>query len=83
MMEVYPIIGYTNMDIIDGENNPIYIGNGILDQIKEPYYITGTITKKEIFEQWMRIFEDFYKQYPYAIKWDYEKFIRELLDYDR
>ena len=71
------------MDITEGENNPIYIGNGIWDQIKESYYITGTITKKEIFEQWMRIFENFYKQYPYAIKWDYEKSIRELLDYDR
>ena len=63
------------------ENNPIYIGNGIWDQIKHPYYITGTITKKGVFKQWMQMYKDFYKEYPYALKWDYEKFIREILDY--
>ena len=64
------------------ENNPIYIGNGILDQIKESHYITGTITKEIIFEQWMQIHKEFYERYPDAIRWDYEKFIRKLLDYD-
>jgi hypothetical protein len=29
----------------------------------------------------MDSFDEFYKEYPYAIKWDYEKFIREILDY--
>lgn len=63
------------------ENNPIYIGNGIWDQIKHPYYFTETITTKGIFEQWMQMYEDFNKEYPYTSKWDYEKFIREILDY--
>ena len=74
-MEVFLIIGYINM------NTPIKIGNGILEQIKHPYYITETITKKELFEYWMQLFEDFYREYPHSIKWDYEKFIREILDY--
>ena len=64
------------------ENNPIYIGNGIWNQIKHPYYITETITKKGVFEQGMQMFKEFYEKYPYAIKWDYEKFLREMLDYD-
>ena len=34
---------------------PIKIGNGILEQIKHPYYITGTITKKGLFEYWMQL----------------------------
>lgn len=25
--------------------------------------------------------KEFYEEYPYALKWDYEKFIREILDY--
>lgn len=29
----------------------------------------------------MQEFKDFYKEYPYAVKWDYEKSIREILDY--
>ena len=62
-------------------NKPIKIGNGILEQIEHPYYITGTITKKGVFEYWIQLFEDFYKEYPYALKWDYEKSIREILDY--
>ena len=62
-------------------DKPIKIGNGILEQIEHPYYITGTITKKGVFEYWIQLFEDFYKKYSYAIKWDYEKSIREILDY--
>lgn len=27
------------------------------------------------------MYKEFYEEYPYAIKWDYEKFIREILDY--
>ena len=60
---------------------PIKIGNGILEQIKYPNYIIGTITKKGLFEQWMQMYKDFYKEYPYALKWDYEGFIRKILDY--
>ena len=52
-----------------------------MEQIKHPYYITGTITKKGVFEQWMQMYKEFYEKYPYAAKWDYEKFIREILDY--
>ena len=59
----------------------IKIGNGILEQIEHPYYITGTITKKGLFEQWMQLHKEFYEEYPYALKWDYEKSIREILDY--
>lgn len=62
-------------------DEPIYIGDGILKQIKHPYYITGTITKKEVFEQWMQMYKEFYEKYPYAAKWDYEEFIREILGY--
>lgn len=60
---------------------PIKIGNGILEQIKHPHYITRTITKKGLFKDMMKLYEDFYKEYPYALKWDYEKSIREILDY--
>jgi hypothetical protein len=60
---------------------PIKIGNGILEQIKHPYYITGTITKKGLFEYWMQSYKDFYKKYPYASELDYEGIIREILDY--
>lgn len=63
-------------------DKPIKVGNGILEQIKHPYYITGTITKKGVFDYWMQSFKEFYEEYPYAIKWDYEKFIREVLDYE-
>ena len=62
-------------------DKPIYIENGILNQIKESHYITGTITKKQVFKYWMQSFKDFYKKYPYAIKWDYENFIRDILNY--
>jgi hypothetical protein len=62
-------------------NKPIKIGNGILEQIEHPYYITETITKKGVFEQLMQMYKDFYKEYPYALKWDYERSIREILDY--
>ncbi|MEE3343940.1 MAG: hypothetical protein VZS44_07620 [Bacilli bacterium] len=62
-------------------DEPIYIGNGIMEQIKHPYYITGTISKKGLFEQWMQSYKDFCKEYPYATKRDYEEFIREILDY--
>ena len=63
------------------ENKPIYIGDGIMEQIKHLYYIIGTITKKGVFEQWMQMYKEFYEKYPYAIKWDYEEFIRKILDY--
>jgi len=64
-------------------NNPIYIGNGILDQIKNfGYSYPNTITKESVFNYWMNIFKEFYEEYPYAIKWDYEKFIREILNYE-
>ena len=61
----------------------IYTANGILDQIKESNYIVyyEPFTKKELFEQLMQEFNEFYKKCPYAVKWDYEKFIREMLDY--
>ena len=62
-------------------DNPVKVGKGILEQIKHPYYITGIITKKGVFEDMMKLYEDFYKKYPYALKWDYERFIREILDY--
>lgn len=62
-------------------DTPIKIGNGILEQIKHPYYVTGTITKKEVFDYWIQSFKEFYEEYPYALKWDYEKSIREILDY--
>lgn len=63
------------------ENTPIKIGKGILEWVKETHTFTGPITKKEVFDYWMQEFKDFYKRYPYAIEWDYEKFLREILDY--
>lgn len=63
-------------------NSPIYIGNGILEQIKNvSYNYPNTVTKKSVFDYWMQEFKEFYKEYPYAAKWDYEEFIREILDY--
>lgn len=59
----------------------IKVGNGIFDQMNKVYCIKGPITKKEVFEASMQLNKDFYKEYPYAIKWDYEKFLREMLDY--
>ena len=37
-------------------DNPIKVGNGILEQIKYPYYISGTINKKGIFDYWIKSF---------------------------
>lgn len=62
-------------------DKPIKIGKGILNQIKQDYYYTGILTKKGVFNYWMQMFKEFYEKYPHAIKWDYEKFIRETLDY--
>lgn len=62
-------------------DEPIKIGKGILNQIKQDYYYTGILTKKGVFNYWMQIFKEFYEKYPYALKWDYEKSIREILDY--
>lgn len=63
-------------------HDPIYVGNGILDQIKNSdYNYLKTITKESVFNCWMDMFKDFYKEYPYAVEWDYEKFLREILDY--
>lgn len=63
-------------------DDPIYVGNGILDQIKNSdYNYLKTITKESVFNCWMDMFKDFYKEYPYAVEWDYEKFLREILDY--
>lgn len=63
-------------------NNPIYIGNGILDQIKNfGYTCKYTITKEYVFNYWMDSFKELYKKYPYAAKWDYEKSLREILNY--
>jgi hypothetical protein len=63
-------------------DNPIYIGNGILEQIKDfNYTYNYTITKESVFNYWMDSFKEFYKEYPYAVKWDYEKSLREILDY--
>ena len=63
-------------------DDPIYVGNGILDQIKNSNYnYLKTITKESVFNCWMDMFKDFYKEYPYAVEWDYEKFLREMLDY--
>lgn len=59
----------------------IKIGNGILEQIKHPYYITGVITKKGLFKDLMQMYKEYYGDNPYALEWDYEKFIREMLDY--
>lgn len=60
----------------------IKIGKGILNQIKQDYYFTGILNKKEVYNYWIDLMEDFYKEYPYAIKWDYKKFIKEMLDYE-
>lgn len=63
-------------------HDPIYVGNGILDQIKNSdYNYLKTITKESVFNCWMDMFKDFYKEYPYAVEWDYEKFLREILNY--
>lgn len=63
-------------------NNPIYVGDGILSQIKNLSYIyPKAITKESVFNYWMDSFKEFYEGYPYAAKWDYEKFLREILDY--
>lgn len=63
-------------------DNPIYIGNGILEQIKNfGYSYPNTITKESVFNCWMDMFKEFYEEYPYAAKWDYEEFIREILCY--
>lgn len=63
-------------------HDPIYVGNGILDQIKNSdYNYLKTITKESVFNCWMDMFKDFYKEYPYAVEWDYEKYLREILDY--
>lgn len=63
-------------------DNPIYIGNGILEQIKNfGYSYPNTITKESVFNYWMDHFKEFYEEYPDAVKWDYEKFLRELLNY--
>ena len=62
-------------------DEPIKIGNGILEQIEKTFIFTGPITKERVFDYWMQEFKDFYKRYPYAVEWDYEKFIREILDY--
>lgn len=57
--------------------------DGILEQIKNisSYYYTGTITKKGMYEALMDVNKRFYEEYPYALKWDYENFIRKMLDY--
>lgn len=62
-------------------DEPIKIGKGILEQIKETSIFTGPITKKGVFDYWMQEFKDFYERYSYAIEWDYEEFFREILDY--
>lgn len=63
-------------------DNPIYVGDGILEQIKNfGYSYPNTITKESVFNYWMNSFKEFYEEYPYAAKWDYEKSLRELLDY--
>ena len=61
--------------------NPIKVGKGILSQIEKDNYYTGILTKKGVFNFYMDLMEDFYKEHPYAAKWDYEKFIREILNY--
>ena len=63
-------------------DDPIYIGNGILEQIKDfGYNCQYTITKESVFNHWIDGFKEFYEEFPYAVKWDYEKFLREILDY--
>ena len=60
----------------------IKIGEGILNQIKQDYHPTGILTKQGVYNYWIDLCEEFYKKYPYAVKWDYEKFIKEMLDYE-
>ena len=63
-------------------DNPIYIGNGILEQIKNfSNSYKDTIPKESVFNYWMDSFKEFYEEHPYAAKWNYEEFIREMLDY--
>ncbi len=63
-------------------NNPIYVGDGILEQIKNfSYSYPIIVTKESVFNTGMDMFKEFYEKYPYAVKWDYEKFLREILDY--
>jgi len=63
-------------------NNLIYIGKGISEQIKNfSYSYPNTVTKESVFNYWMGNFKEFYEKYPYAAKWDYEGFIREILGY--
>lgn len=59
----------------------IYIGDGILNQIQNLYYYDSVITKEKVFNEFIRINKEFYERYPYSIKWDYEGFIRDILDY--
>lgn len=59
----------------------IPIKNGILSQIEKDNYYTGILTKKGVFDFYIDLMKEFYEEHPYAIKWDYEKFIREILDY--
>ena len=64
------------------EENPIWIGNGILEQIKNfSCSYQYTITKESVFNYWMDSFKEFYEEYPYAVKWDYENFMRKILNY--
>lgn len=61
---------------------PIYVGEGVLAQIKNPSYIYPfIITREFLFNTWMDMFKEFYEKYPDAVKLDYEKIIREILDY--
>lgn len=62
-------------------DEPIKVGKGILEWVKETHTFTGSITKKDVFDYWMKEFKDFYEKYPYAAKWNYEEFIREILNY--
>ena len=60
----------------------IQAGEGILNQIKQDYYFTGILTKKGVYNYWIDSFKEFYKKHPYAIKFDYVKWIKEMLDYE-
>ena len=44
-------------------DNPIKVGKGILNQIKQDYYYTGILTKKGVFNYWMQMFKEFYLEY--------------------
>ena len=37
-------------------DNPIYIGNGILEQINRNFSYPNTITKESVFNTWMDIY---------------------------